>query len=758
MAFGASSGSGFPQSGLRKWTFRLAALLVVPVMLVGTVEIVLRLMNYGHETSFFVPGQLKGNRVWVENTWFGSRFFPPALARSASPTVMRAEKAPGSYRIFLFGESAALGDPRPAFGVGRYLEVLLRERYPGISFEVVSMAMTAINSHAILEMARECVSHQGDLWIVYMGNNEMAGPFGVTTVFGAAAPSYRWIRASLLLQQTRIGQWLRETVHRLSPAEDIPENWDGLRMFLDRRVAPKDPRKEQVYWNFQANLEALVRAGSRARVPILLSTVAGNLKDCAPFGSWLRSEMTQNDRILWNQWFEAGITNAARERWSEAAQAWQSALQFTPDHAELHFRLGQCLIESSNLPAARASFVKARDFDSLPFRTDSRLNALIVNTAEKSKDRGVILFDVEERLGRLSPGQITGTEFFHEHVHLNFDGNYQLALGWAEKIEELLPLGSRSKRKETWATPEICAQRLGLTDWNRHSVLEEMARRLSEAPFTNQLNHEKRWARLSQILVQTRSRLQLSFRKDARATYEAAIQLCPDDHWLHHNYAEFLVSIGDLAEATAPMERVRDLTPQHYTGFLQLGRLYARQNRSEEARQSLEHALLLRPDLVEARIELGQVYARQKKHEEALEQYDTAQSKRPRDAGLCLLRAATLSHQDKIEESIAALNQAINIRPSFVEAYYLLGTQWVALKKIPEARLAFEQVVRLRPDHAMGHLNLGMVLAKEGRFDQALLHLQEAVRLDPANREARQFLETLRQIQSPSKASGHAME
>jgi tetratricopeptide (TPR) repeat protein len=734
------------------------ALLVVPVVLLGAAEISLRLLSYGRPTSFFVPGHLNGNRVWVENTWFGLRFFPPALARSASPTVMRAEKPPGSYRIFLFGESAALGDPRPAFGVGRYLEVLLSERFPGIPFEVVNIAMTAINSHAIVPMARECASLKGDLWIVYMGNNELAGPFGATTVFGPAAPSYRWIRLSLLLQQTRLGQLIRELIHRYRPSKDTPENWDGLRMFLDRQVAPNDPRREQVYQNFQANLESIVRAGSRARVPIIFSTVAGNLKDCAPFGSWLRPDIDPTNRLVWEQLRQVGTHHSSQKHWSDAAQAYLPVLQLTPDHAETQFRLGQCLLLLSNTPAARASFVKARDLDTLPFRADSRINSMIVETAKHNKDRGVAFFDAEEKLSQLSPGQVIGEEFFHEHVHLNFDGNYQLAMGFAEKVMELLPLARGSKRTETWATAEICARRLALTEWNRHSVFEEMGRRLSEAPFTNQLDHEARMARLSHIMAETRSRMQPNLRDNARSTYEAAIQLRPDDHWLHHNYAEFLKSVGDLAQATVQMERVRDLTPQHYSGHLQLGRLYARQNKSEEARSSLEQALLLRPDLVEARIELGQLLVRQKMYADALKHYDLALRERPRDAGLYLLRAAALAHQEKPEEAIAVLRQAIQIRPAFTEAHYLLGVQWLLLKKVPEARLAFEEVVRLRPDHAMGHLNLGVTLARQEHFDQASVHFQEALRLDPANREARQFLETMRQIQSRSESQGNNKE
>ena len=61
--------------------------------------------------------------------------------------------------------------------------------------------MTAINSHVILPIARECARRDGDLWIIYMGNNEMVGPFGAGTVFGfARTGSMALVRAELALK------------------------------------------------------------------------------------------------------------------------------------------------------------------------------------------------------------------------------------------------------------------------------------------------------------------------------------------------------------------------------------------------------------------------------------------------------------------------------------------------------------------------------------------------------------------------------
>jgi len=45
-----------------------------------------------------------------------------------------------------------MGTPDPAFNFGRILAVMLRQQYPGVQFEVVNGAMTAINSHVALRI------------------------------------------------------------------------------------------------------------------------------------------------------------------------------------------------------------------------------------------------------------------------------------------------------------------------------------------------------------------------------------------------------------------------------------------------------------------------------------------------------------------------------------------------------------------------------------------------------------------------------
>ena len=107
----------------RKWLFRLLMVFALPLILLVVLELALRLLGVGFNPHFFKPTAIAGKDYYEANGDFGLRFFPRNLSRIPSPIGMPAKKAPGTFRIFVFGESAALGDPRPNYGAGCYLEV-----------------------------------------------------------------------------------------------------------------------------------------------------------------------------------------------------------------------------------------------------------------------------------------------------------------------------------------------------------------------------------------------------------------------------------------------------------------------------------------------------------------------------------------------------------------------------------------------------------------------------------------------------------
>jgi len=323
----------------------------------------------------------------------------------------------------------------------------------------------------------------------------------------------------------------------------------------------------------------------------------------------------------------------------------------------------------------------------------------------------------------------------------------------AEQAAKCLPPAVTNGQTGAWAQPATCAAQLALTDWNRYTILEEILRRISEPPFTGQLNHETRLNELTNALRQLRLRMDRPALEQGRLVYEAALKQHPQDHWLHHNFAEFLSNTGDLPAATEQMRAVCDLLPHNHAGYFQLGRLLARQKKYDEARICLETALRLRPDVFDVRVELGQVLAAQGKLDEALGQYAEAQRSHGDDnARVLFLQADVFARQRKQAEAIASLREAIRLRQNYWEAHELLGITLALKEQYSAAQAEFEEVIRLRPDYAEGHLNLGIALARQHHFDEALNHFQTTLRLDPQNERARQFVSTLQQMEA-QKAS-----
>jgi len=746
----AASPAGRPVlSARRRWCFRLGAAVLLPVLLLAGLEAGLRVAGYGYPTSFFLKTRISGQDVFIENERFGLRFFPANAARSPSPVVLPAEKANNCYRIFLFGESAALGDPRPAYGVGRYVEVLLRERFPEARFEVICVAMTAINSHAMVPIARECARHQGDCWVIYAGNNEMAGPFGANTVFGPQAPRLAVVRAGLAVRTTRLGQWLASLAQRWRPASTSPEFWGGLKMFLASQLPPTDPRRARVYANFRRNLEDIVEVGRRAGVQVIISSVGSNLKDCGPFASLHREGLGEAQQARWAQLYQAGAAADAAERWGDARASYTQAAGVDAQFAELQFRLGLCNLGLTNYTEALTNFALARDYDALPFRADSRLNAIAAQTAARYAGPNVHWLDAAGWLGEHSSQGIPGQDLFYEHVHLNFAGNYLLGRAFAEQVAALLPPRLTASTRANWLAQEACEQRLGLTDWNRYTVLEGVIGRLLDAPYTNQLNHLPRIRAYWTQLMELKGRLQPGNYNDARRVYEDALNRAPNDHRLHENYAEFLEANGNLPQAVAQWQKVRALLPYHFASWYHLGRLCAKLKQYPEADEFFAKALNLRPDLTEGHLEWGKSLYDRGRLAEAMTHGLEARRLRPEDARVYFHLANVLAAQQKRTEAIESLRQAIRLQPFYWEARYYYGVELALDNKTQEALAEFEQVTRLRPDFALAHLNLGVALVKQGRLHEALAQFQETLRLDPNNRQARQHLETLQEMVNP---------
>ncbi len=693
----------------RRLLFALLALLLAPALAFAVLEGVLRAAGYGYDTAFFKKARINGRDFLINNDSFVLRFFPPQLARLPGALRLAAEKPPRTCRIFILGESAALGDPNPAYGAGRYLQALLSDHFPGEKFEVVNVAITAINSHAILPIARECARQQGDFWIVYMGNNEMVGPFGAASVFGAQAPPLWTVRLSLALQKTRAGQWLMAGVRHLQFKSSRNAAWGGMEMFLGHPLAPDDPRKERVYRNFQQNLRDLLQAGRDAGVRVILNTVAVNLKDCPPFASLPPTNLPPADRASWEQ-LAADAAQARRQgRFGEAARDFERAAKLQPLSADCQYGWAGCLLSLSNTAAAREHYQMACNCDALPFRADARINDLIRQAAPPSAGSNLLLFDAAAALAADSPANLCGDETFFEHVHFNFDGNYRLGRAWAEKIAPLLPVSAGPGATHPWLAQGAAEARLALTDWNRSATVSEVIRRRLQPPWSGQSGNAAELENLRNQLNILRRQMDAAAAGRARAIYLEDIGRDPDDYQLRFDYGDFLEAIGDWRDAASSWKEVQALLPHYYLGYLQQARMLEKQGQLDAAESAFRQTVALNPRMTAAWYELSNIHASEGKYEPALQECERACSLEPE-------------------------------QPAF---YACLGRLLSRMNRPAAALAQFRKAIQIRPEYADGHLALAGELSRQGRMAEAKTEFEQVLRLDPNNQPARQALDQL---------------
>jgi len=654
-----------PTKNRNIWLFRLVLVLCSQLFVVGGLEIGARLVGYGYPTQFFEISKVEGGKVVSANHQFFWSFFPRALSRSPQAFQFVKEKSPRSRRIFLFGESAAMGDPEATFGPARVLEWMLNQRHPDESFEVINLAVTAINSHVILPIAREATEFGADIWCLYMGNNEVHGQFGPGTVFGQSTGNLGLIRSSLAIKRTRLGQLANDLSGLFSGSSAQSAEWGGMSMFANRQVFADDARLQGVYENFRANLVDILSAGLAANAQVLVGTVAVNLRGSSPFSSEVPASLPAEQEAAWKAHLEAGRIFFEADRFEDALDRYQKAIDIFGGHADSHHQLGECHWQLQDFAAARKAFLQARDLDGLRFRTDSRLNDIIRKVAEEHASPRVHLVNAEALVSFNAPNGIPGDELFWDHVHFRFPGAYLVALAFAREIESILYSPETIKGLKPWRSLGECAQALTLTHWSDYQMTETMRQRLQEEPFRSQRIHGARNARLRSELEQHRMGISPEAFPGQQKLFVDALKQSPDDYVLRDLYARFLISHRRTEEAAEEWTQIANQVPSHLMAHYQKGNALAKDPaRAKEAETSLRQALTIRPATLHILTALATALSSQGRHDEALRELDKALDLHPGSIDTLLAKSWVLAQANRSSEARSLLETARRLAPN----------------------------------------------------------------------------------------------
>ena len=190
--------------------FRLLA-LALPLLLFGMAEGVLRLFGLGGNPPMLQRiGAVEGGDLIIADqggaaSWF---FANPHQAGRSELYAFLDPKPTNTVRIFCVGESAMQGFPQPRhLASSAFLQAMIEDAWPTGKVEVINLGTTAIASFPVLGILSEVLEFQPDLVVIYTGNNEFFGTYGVAS--SGRAGSRPWmLRANRFLHSLALVQGL----------------------------------------------------------------------------------------------------------------------------------------------------------------------------------------------------------------------------------------------------------------------------------------------------------------------------------------------------------------------------------------------------------------------------------------------------------------------------------------------------------------------------------------------------------------------
>ena len=139
---------------------------------------------------------------------------------------------------------------------------------------------------------------------------------------------------------------------------------------------------------------------------------------------------------------------------------------------------------------------------------------MIRTVASGYRGRKVRLADVEKAVAasKLCLDGIPGGEIFYDHLHPNFEGDYEVA-------KAILPVAIEVLKRDRGLSPSVaqiasledCAKQLGFTAWDRVNTAAAMVKMTSKPPFTGQLDHAQRQGRAEKAVSDVMGRIDQKF-------------------------------------------------------------------------------------------------------------------------------------------------------------------------------------------------------------------------------------------------------
>ena len=229
----------------------------------------------------------------------------------------------------------------------------------------------------------------------------------------------------------------------------------------------------------------------------------------------------------------------------------------------------------------------------------------------------------------------------------------------------------------------------------------------------------------------------------AKAAYEKAVSIYPQEARAHFNLAIILAKQGDIDSAINEYKKVLDLCPQYAVGHNNLGNLYVqqgntdlaileynqaikaapkspyaynnlgdvlfKQGRYKEAAKQFQEVVRLVPEEIYGYNNLGNAYYKIGRYDDAVTQYNHALDIEPRTVYLLTNKAQSYIRKGSYAFALSCLNQAKKYDPKNATVYNLLGDVDMLKGDRETAIKNYKKTISLKKDYAEAYYKLGKI-------------------------------------------------
>ncbi|MDD8019615.1 MAG: tetratricopeptide repeat protein [Acidobacteriota bacterium] len=182
----------------------------------------------------------------------------------------------------------------------------------------------------------------------------------------------------------------------------------------------------------------------------------------------------------------------------------------------------------------------------------------------------------------------------------------------------------------------------------------------------------------------------------AEQVFKKLIELNPPDAVFYYNQImQMYDQAGQYDKALEAARKIVELNPKSEVAIYNLGILYYKLNRFEEAANALNDCLALKNDYTSAWYNLGLIYSKMNRHQEAAEAFKKYTSLAPADANGWLSAGLEYMLLKNFEQAMPYLEKSVQLKPDNPAAQYNLALVYLSLNDRYSAREVLKVLQKL---------------------------------------------------------------